>query len=110
MFCPACKNEYRDGFYACPDCSLDLVYALPTPVEESTEAGANEHDYREVARIPYIQVPYIDSLLVTSDIVYHFEQSRGAKGQVLDSVLWVEKSCVDDVVALLDALEKDGSI
>ena len=25
MFCPKCKYEYREGFYVCSDCNVDLV-------------------------------------------------------------------------------------
>ena len=25
MFCPKCKSEYREGFYKCADCDVDLV-------------------------------------------------------------------------------------
>ena len=28
MFCPQCKYEYREGFYVCSDCNLDLVIKL----------------------------------------------------------------------------------
>ncbi|MBN1474861.1 MAG: DUF2007 domain-containing protein [Syntrophaceae bacterium] len=33
MFCPKCKAEYREGFYKCADCGVDLV-ADPPPQEE----------------------------------------------------------------------------
>jgi hypothetical protein len=29
MICPQCKAEYRDGFYKCADCGIDLISALP---------------------------------------------------------------------------------
>ena len=29
MFCPKCKAEYREGFYTCADCNVDLVKELP---------------------------------------------------------------------------------
>ena len=35
MWCPVCKNEYREGFTHCPDCDVDLVESLdelPVPV------------------------------------------------------------------------------
>ena len=28
MICPNCKTEYRDGFYICGDCNVDLVKNL----------------------------------------------------------------------------------
>jgi len=29
MFCPLCKAEYREGFYRCSDCDVELVNFLP---------------------------------------------------------------------------------
>ena len=29
MFCPACRDEFRPGFYTCPDCDVKLVERLP---------------------------------------------------------------------------------
>ncbi len=34
MFCPLCKAEYREGFYRCADCDVDLVNSLPQPPAE----------------------------------------------------------------------------
>jgi hypothetical protein len=31
MFCPQCKAEYREGFYRCADCNIDLVWHLEEP-------------------------------------------------------------------------------
>ena len=28
MYCPTCRYEYREGFYVCSDCNLDLVIKL----------------------------------------------------------------------------------
>jgi len=28
MYCPTCRYEYREGFYVCSDCNLDLVVKL----------------------------------------------------------------------------------
>jgi hypothetical protein len=39
MFCPICKAEYRDGYFRCADCDVDLVASLP-----KEETGAGEHD------------------------------------------------------------------
>lgn len=34
MFCPKCKSEYREGFYKCADCGVDLVSERPFEPEE----------------------------------------------------------------------------
>ena len=33
MFCPVCRDEYREGFRRCSDCDADLVEALPSVAE-----------------------------------------------------------------------------
>jgi hypothetical protein len=37
MFCPQCRAEYRQGFYRCADCDIDLVHALPPKEVLETE-------------------------------------------------------------------------
>ena len=37
MFCPICKSEYREGFYICADCDVDLVPVLAPESEETPE-------------------------------------------------------------------------
>jgi len=39
MFCPQCKAEYRQGFYRCADCDVDLVHALPAAQTLPTSAS-----------------------------------------------------------------------
>lgn len=34
MWCPECKNEYREGITRCVDCDVDLVEVLPDEPEE----------------------------------------------------------------------------
>ena len=34
MFCPLCKAEYREGFYRCSDCDVELVSFLAEPPAE----------------------------------------------------------------------------
>ena len=34
MWCPECKNEYREGITRCVDCDVDLVETLPEESEE----------------------------------------------------------------------------
>jgi hypothetical protein len=33
MFCPKCKSEYKEGFYICADCGIELVEELPNEKE-----------------------------------------------------------------------------
>lgn len=39
MFCPVCKAEYRDGYFHCADCDMDLVASL-----KKLPSDAGEHD------------------------------------------------------------------
>ncbi len=37
VFCPKCKGEYRDGFYVCADCNVDLVEKLEEEMKVTDE-------------------------------------------------------------------------
>jgi len=37
MICPKCKSEYRDGFYRCSSCDVDLVSELPSESAKEEE-------------------------------------------------------------------------
>lgn len=66
MFCPNCKAEYRDGFYICADCDVELVSDLtprfaPKPtIYEALAPVADRQAYEiirshlDAARISYI--------------------------------------------------------
>jgi hypothetical protein len=67
MFCPKCKAEYREGFYVCADCNVDLVEEVPPePVPEYLE-------YEQVlATYNAADIAIIKSLLDTYGIMYYF--------------------------------------
>ncbi len=46
MFCPKCKAEYREGFFKCADCKIDLVPELPPEPEQY-----NEYEYINLVNI-----------------------------------------------------------
>jgi hypothetical protein len=37
MFCPKCKAEYREGYFICSGCKIDLVPELPPEPEDYIE-------------------------------------------------------------------------
>jgi hypothetical protein len=70
MFCPKCKSEYRDGFYKCADCGVDLVAQIPPEPEE--EVG-----YVDLVEVfsTYQQgdIAFIKSVFDGEGITYYFE-------------------------------------
>jgi hypothetical protein len=70
MFCPKCKSEYRDGFYKCADCGVDLVAQIPPEPED--EVG-----YVDLVEVfsTYQQgdIAFIKSVLDCEEITYYFE-------------------------------------
>lgn len=42
MWCPECKNEYREGITRCADCDVDLVDELPEESAEDIDFSALE--------------------------------------------------------------------
>jgi len=70
MFCPKCKSEYRDGFYKCADCGVDLV-------AEVTPGPENEVSYVDLVEVysTYQQgdIAFIKSVFDGESITYFFE-------------------------------------
>ena len=49
MYCPGCRDEFRDGFTRCSDCDVDLVAELPASegdadVVEAPDFATSEED------------------------------------------------------------------
>lgn len=70
MFCPKCKSEYREGFYQCTDCGVDLVTVLPP----EPETDIVYVDFVEVfSTYQQSDIAFIKSVLDGEDITYYFE-------------------------------------
>ena len=62
MFCPRCRDEYREGFTWCRDCDAALVDRLPpVPGKTNVEDRATE----EAAAAPRAEQEHDDQPLVT---------------------------------------------
>ena len=70
MFCPKCGSEYREGFYKCADCDVDLVSELPPePLDEVSYV-----DLVEVfSTYQQSDVVFIKSILDGDGINYFFQ-------------------------------------
>jgi hypothetical protein len=70
MFCPKCKSEYREGFYKCADCDVDLVAEQPPELME-------EVSYVDLVEVysTYQQsdIAFIKSVFDGEGITYFFE-------------------------------------
>jgi len=70
MFCPKCKSEYREGFYKCADCGVDLVAEQPPELIE-------EVSYVDLVEVysTYKQsdIAFIKSVFDGERITYYFE-------------------------------------
>ena len=81
MWCPKCKNEYREGFTHCPDCDVDLVESLesiPVPV-----IFGEEEDLEQMAT--FLKLNGIGEASVTYDEteeVFELKVLPGQKEQV----------------------------
>ena len=69
MFCPKCKGEYREGFYKCADCGVDLIEGQPPETQENVR-------YVEMVEIfsTYNQsdIAFVKSVLEGEGIHYFF--------------------------------------
>lgn len=68
MFCPKCRTEYREGFYVCADCNIELVDEIPPEPEPEFV------DFEEVlATYNPADIAFIKSMLEAGDITYFFK-------------------------------------
>ncbi len=70
MFCPKCKSEYREGFYKCADCGVDLIAEQPL---ELTEAVSYVDLVEIYSTYRQSDIAFIKSVLDGEGITYFFE-------------------------------------
>lgn len=71
MFCPHCRDEYREGIEKCADCDVVLVCDIPSLPPESELAFV---DYQEVlATYNPGDIALIKSILDDGKIIYFFK-------------------------------------
>jgi hypothetical protein len=70
MFCPKCKGEYREGFYKCADCGINLVDEKPPELVE-------EVCYVDLVEVFWTfqqgDIAFIKSVLDGDGITYFFQ-------------------------------------
>jgi len=70
MFCPQCKSEYKEGFFKCADCGVDLVGEQPPEL-------VKEVSYVDLVEVfsTYQQgdIAFIKSVLDGEGITYFFQ-------------------------------------
>jgi len=102
MFCPKCSAEYREGFFICADCNVDLVDELP---EEPRPAFV---EFKEVlGTYNPADVAFIKSLLESEGIQYFFKGEHFMHVRPLaDPVrLMIREDQVDEAMTLLENVE-----
>ena len=70
MFCPRCKSEYREGFFKCTDCGVDLVGALPP---DPADDFGNEEFVEVFSTYQQGDIAFIKSVLDSERINYFFQ-------------------------------------
>jgi hypothetical protein len=70
MFCPKCKSEYREGFYKCADCGIDLIGALPP---EPADNFGGEEFVEVFSTYSQGDIAFIKSVLDGEGITYFFQ-------------------------------------
>jgi hypothetical protein len=106
MFCPNCHYEYVLGVTKCPDCDVDLVYALPPKPPKDKQAKESEERLVTVFRSrisPNLAIA--KSILDDAGIEY---VTSGGRSGIGGSVIQVFPDDVEEAVALLADLAKEG--
>jgi hypothetical protein len=102
MFCPKCRAEYREGFYVCGDCNVELVEELPP------EPNPEYIEYVEVlGTYNPADIALIKSILDSENITYYFlgEQFTYVRPWADPARLMVEKDEAEDARELLKDLK-----
>jgi len=105
MFCPKCRTEYREGFYKCADCDIELVQELP---EVPAEPRPEFIDYEEVlATYNPADIAILKSVLESENITYFFKGEHFTYMRPLadPARLMVRKDQVKDASNLLADLK-----
>ena len=101
MFCPACRAEYREGYFRCADCDVDLVEKLPELKDkQGFVALASVFTEGEIAVIKAI----LDQEGI--DYYFHGEQAHRLAALPLEARLMVREDFKEDAEALLSNLDE----
>ena len=96
MYCPSCRAEFREGFFRCEDCDIDLVEKLP---KEPVKPG-----YVQLATVfTEGEIALIKSNLDQAGIDYYFhgEQAHRLAPLPFGARLMVREDFREEAEALL---------
>lgn len=96
MFCPKCKAEYRQGFYKCADCGVDLVCELLKEKKIVPKVGKFVILFISLNRG---EIALLTSILETTDIPYYFNE-EAAQNRVQSSLM-IEETRLKEAKELL---------
>lgn len=102
MFCPKCGAEYREGFYVCGDCNVELVEEPPS------EPNPEYIEYVEVlGTFNPADIAWIKSILDSESITYYFlgEQFTYVRPWADPARLRVKKDEAEEAKELLKDLK-----
>ena len=107
MFCPKCKAEYREGFYRCADCDIDLVYELPMPSSDEPPSRDESPGTGKFAKLLTAvndgEIAFLKSLLESTDIPYYFKTLayRITRPEQAPASLMIEETRLEEAKELL---------
>lgn len=112
MICPKCGSEYREGFFRCADCEVDLVQDIESldevaPTELVTVLETKDSSFlgELVIRIEDENIPY----LVQSGTVFSQEVILEQDRPVWRAVLLVPENYVGKIHSLMIELKAEAA-
>jgi hypothetical protein len=102
MFCPQCQAEYRQGFTACADCDVDLVYELPASpqptatqsVSPSTSPAASSGAHLRTIWVGSRQDVCVDLCLQLQSVGILYKVAQNLKSRSGMAVEWIYELAV----------------
>jgi hypothetical protein len=100
MYCPVCRAEYREGFFECTDCDVDLVEKLD-PLPDTPNFVKLATIFREG------NIAVIKASFDKTEIEYYFdgEQSHRLAPVPLGARLMVREDFKKEAESILKELE-----
>ncbi|MGV8057045.1 MAG: hypothetical protein AB2L12_03270 [Smithellaceae bacterium] len=101
MFCPKCKAEYREGFYKCADCCIDLVVELPS---ESAPEAVFDDPVEIYSTYQQGEIAFVKSILEGEGIPFFFQGESPLLISMAYARLFVNADEADRVKEILQNL------